>query len=83
MHDGVACDVCGTSPLVGVRYKCVNCDDFNMCEKCDASGAGEHPSDVVVPLGVVVEGEEGVPKLVDLLEPERLAVLDAAELGER
>ena len=40
--DSGACDVCGTSPLVGVRYKCVNCDDFNMCEKCDASGAGEH-----------------------------------------
>ena len=34
IHAHVTCDECGTSPIVGIRYKCVVCPDFDVCEKC-------------------------------------------------
>jgi hypothetical protein len=35
VHVGVSCDGCGKSPLSGIRFKCVNCDEFNFCEDCE------------------------------------------------
>ena len=34
VHKGVSCDECHCKDIVGNLYKCVNCDDFNICEKC-------------------------------------------------
>lgn len=34
VHDGVNCDQCGTGPIVGVRYKCSQCADYDLCEAC-------------------------------------------------
>eukprot|EP00475_Leptophrys_vorax_P024761 TRINITY_DN3425_c0_g1_i1.p1 TRINITY_DN3425_c0_g1~~TRINITY_DN3425_c0_g1_i1.p1 ORF type:complete len:268 (-),score=76.53 TRINITY_DN3425_c0_g1_i1:628-1431(-) len=33
----VTCDVCGVDPVVGVRYECTVCYNFDMCESCEAS----------------------------------------------
>eukprot|EP00818_Percolomonas_sp_WS_P004767 CAMPEP_0117445930 /NCGR_PEP_ID=MMETSP0759-20121206/6062_1 /TAXON_ID=63605 /ORGANISM="Percolomonas cosmopolitus, Strain WS" /LENGTH=3647 /DNA_ID=CAMNT_0005238147 /DNA_START=274 /DNA_END=11217 /DNA_ORIENTATION=- len=33
-HYSVKCNACGKSPIVGVRYWCENCEDYNLCEKC-------------------------------------------------
>ncbi|KAI0687748.1 hypothetical protein C8T65DRAFT_746966 [Cerioporus squamosus] len=33
-HTGVVCDACKMSPLVGVRYRCLDCADYDMCVKC-------------------------------------------------
>jgi hypothetical protein len=35
VHADVTCDGCGRSPIAGIRYKCVNCDEFNFCEDCE------------------------------------------------
>lgn len=40
IHNGVTCDGCGKSPIKGIRYKCVHCDEYNFCENCE--GKVEH-----------------------------------------
>jgi len=34
IHDGVRCDGCGMSPLKGIRYKCANCPNWDLCQIC-------------------------------------------------
>ena len=41
IHPGVICDSCN-GPIVGVRYKCTICPDFDFCEKCEEKNNGEH-----------------------------------------
>jgi hypothetical protein len=36
IHYGVKCDGCGTLPIIGDRYKCSECKDFDYCEKCES-----------------------------------------------
>ncbi|TBU46940.1 hypothetical protein BD309DRAFT_953003 [Dichomitus squalens] len=33
-HNAVVCDMCGQSPLVGVRHRCLYCNDFDLCGGC-------------------------------------------------
>merc|ERR1712227_507725 len=41
VHYGVTCDGCEMNPIIGNRYKCVVCDDYDLCESCHA--AGQYP----------------------------------------
>merc|ERR1711915_764619 len=41
IHHGVTCDSCEKTPIQGYRYKCVVCDDFDLCGICGT--AGRHP----------------------------------------
>lgn len=38
VHEGVVCDGCEMSPLVGVRFKSLRAHDFDICEACESSG---------------------------------------------
>jgi len=42
IHSYVTCDGCGVKPIVGVRYKCSVCDDFDYCEVCEATKEHAH-----------------------------------------
>ncbi|KAI9888021.1 MAG: hypothetical protein M1823_000142 [Watsoniomyces obsoletus] len=41
IHRGVTCNSCNTMPIRGVRYRCANCFDFDLCEICE--GMSVHP----------------------------------------
>jgi len=41
VHQGVTCDGCDQNNITGPRYKCVVCDDYDLCGSCEA--AGRHP----------------------------------------
>jgi hypothetical protein len=38
VHRGVTCNSCGMMPILGIRYRCANCIDFDLCETCEAMG---------------------------------------------
>ena len=42
VHFGVKCDGCGVFPIVGCRYKCGVCDNFDYCEECEKKLSKEH-----------------------------------------
>lgn len=41
IHETVTCDGCGKYPIVGHRYKCIICHNFDFCERCEEKG--DHP----------------------------------------
>ena len=41
-HFGVKCDGCGAFPIVGCRYKCAICDNFDYCEECEKKLSQKH-----------------------------------------
>ncbi|CAH1639572.1 unnamed protein product, partial [Spodoptera littoralis] len=45
VHYGVVCDSCDGS-VVGFRYKCSICDDYDLCSRCEA--AGRHPEHCMI-----------------------------------
>ena len=42
-HAGIRCDMCLELPIVGVRYKCLTCPDFDLCGRCHATALHPHP----------------------------------------
>ena len=42
VHRNVTCDGCGMYPLIGIRYKCSICDNFDYCENCEELFKNEH-----------------------------------------
>ena len=47
MHKGVTCDGCGVFPIVGLRYKCAVCPNFDFCENCEKKLGKEHSHPMV------------------------------------
>ena len=46
-HKGIQCKKCFINPIIGLRYKCVECNDYNLCQKCEEENAkkGFHDSE--------------------------------------
>jgi len=42
VHERYTCDGCGVFPIVGARFKCNECHDFDFCEKCEEKLGDEH-----------------------------------------
>ena len=30
----IVCEECGMNPIIGVRYRCISCGDYDLCENC-------------------------------------------------
>jgi hypothetical protein len=49
MHYGIKCERCFLEPIIGYRYKCSICNDYNLCEKCEENNASSnlHPHNFI------------------------------------
>ena len=45
-HQGVTCDGCNKSPIVGIRFKCDVCLNHNLCSDCIENN--DHPTVVLI-----------------------------------
>ena len=41
-HTGISCNKCGKNPIIGNRYCCAYCNNFNYCEKCEEEFGFNH-----------------------------------------
>jgi len=48
VHVGVHCNICKAKPIVGPRFKCLNCADFDMCFKCATSSSAHPPKHIMM-----------------------------------
>lgn len=42
VHKNVICDKCKAAPIVGSRFKCAVCANYDLCEKCEEKYGEEH-----------------------------------------
>jgi len=42
VHYDIICDVCEQGPIIGTRFKCFQCADYDLCEKCEKTNHKEH-----------------------------------------
>ena len=49
VHNGIKCEKCFKEPIVGYRYKCSICNNYNLCQDCEEKNAqtGEHEHDFI------------------------------------
>lgn len=41
-HENVQCSICKMYPIIGIRYKCLSCELYNLCEKCEEKFGRNH-----------------------------------------
>ena len=41
-HKGIKCQKCMVEPIIGIRYQCSECKDYNLCEKCEEENSKEN-----------------------------------------
>ena len=42
VHQNIICDVCNKGAIVGTRFKCFQCPDYDLCEKCEPHNHRHH-----------------------------------------
>ncbi|RGB22858.1 hypothetical protein C1646_729705 [Rhizophagus diaphanus] len=62
-HPGIRCDGCHKS-ITGVRFKCGNCPDFDLCGNCEASPLKKHD-----PNHVFIKFKRPVPSPISSTTP--------------
>lgn len=61
-HPGIVCDEC-QGPVIGTRYKCLACVDFDLCQWCEHR-VGHPPSHILAKIRVPISN--GISRGLDL-----------------
>lgn len=59
-HLGIKCKKCFEEPIIGYRYKCCKCKNYNLCQKCEEKNeiSEEHPHYFIKIRNECKEGDE-------------------------
>ncbi|KAF8140511.1 hypothetical protein EV363DRAFT_1393414 [Boletus edulis] len=96
VHHGVVCDSCSKT-IVGIRHKCLDCPDYDLCAGCMESGVTEqhNPFHEDRPFGgrqqpsssdhnpVTRQGSAGTPADLPIRHSASCNLCDSAIVGER
>ena len=49
IHNNIKCEKCFQEPIIGNRYKCSVCNNYNLCEECEEKNSisDDHPHDFI------------------------------------
>ena len=42
IHNGIKCQNCQIYPIAGIRYKCIKCESYDLCEECEKKVGKNH-----------------------------------------
>lgn len=42
VHESIHCNICNKNNIQGVRYKCLFCNDFDLCQDCEVNSVNNH-----------------------------------------
>ncbi len=42
IHYGIKCHECQTFPITGIRFKCLQCESYDLCEQCEEKFGKNH-----------------------------------------
>ena len=74
VHYGIICDMCETKDIKGIRYKCIDCADYDVCESCEETVYNSHPHNFIK----IREHKPSVAQymIVDVMYPEEGTQMD-------
>ncbi|KAF1816857.1 hypothetical protein P152DRAFT_453475 [Eremomyces bilateralis CBS 781.70] len=64
IHRGIQCNSCEVKPIRGVRWRCANCADFDLCTDCEAMGVHDKTHiffKVKIPIPYLSPPRQGLP----------------------
>lgn len=61
IHKGTKCDDCNNN-IVGLRFKCLDCPDFDLCSNCEPKNL--HPGHLLVRIGTPIAVSQSKKKIV-------------------
>jgi len=71
IHSNVTCDGCKVSPILGNRYKCTVCQNFDYCDSCEEkySEIHKHPflkirKPEIAPVKILCAINENIPEFI-------------------
>ena len=70
-HNGYKCEKCNQEPIIGIRYKCSECEGYNLCEKCEEenSKTDEHPHNFIkIRKGEENDEENIITEITEIVE---------------
>lgn len=74
VHSNVVCDGCNVNPIVGVRYKCSVCKNFDFCSECEERQDHDHPF-------LKIKNNNGAPAVMITVLPEDEEAEDLPDYG--
>ena len=64
IHKGIKCLICQEENIKGIRYKCSQCEDFNICNNCEKKNSHK-PSHILIKIRKPLKEEKELISKID------------------